>query len=258
MANVPRARPAGHPSAGRWLALAALATVLPLLAALTEPVLDPLRGLAAPSGEQAWAAGLAGLLVGLAVAFRRGNDRQVLRRGAVVGGLLAIAAAGTILSFGMLAGAAAALEGCGRLPQPVAGAVSARARVDGHQVDAVDSIETDGQALVALLGRLRAAPFADHGVEHVGGVAARRCSVLIDGSDALAALPPLAGLGGDAERRLTDLSIWRGELEWWTASSGELVLARVVVGGHPADAWPSRGLRGQISAELRSLHWMAR
>ena len=245
MANVPRARPAGHPSAGRWLALAALATVLPLLAALTEPVLDPLRGLAAPSGEQAWAAGLAGLLVGLAVAFRRGNDRQVLRRGAVVGGLLAIAAAGTILSFGMLAGAAAALEGCGRLPQPVAGAVSARARVDG-------------QALVALLGRLRAAPFADHGVEHVGGVAARRCSVLIDGSDALAALPPLAGLGGDAERRLTDLSIWRGELEWWTASSGELVLARVVVGGHPADAWPSRGLRGQISAELRSLHWMAR
>ena len=38
----------------------------------------------------------------------------------------------------------------------------------------------------------------------------------------------------------------------------QLVLARTTIGGHPADAWAERGLRGRIEAEMRPQHWMAR
>jgi hypothetical protein len=242
----------------RWLALAALALALPLAWLIGEAVADPLRELRSFAAGAIWAGTLSAVAGGLAVGLATRRGRAGLRRGLVLGSGLAIVVGGSALAFGALADPLPSIGSCAELPAGVAGSVRAEATIDGDLVALFSAEEVDGGPIVQSLARLEAAHFEDHGIEVVGSIAARRCSVLVDGDLALAALPALSALGGESGRPLTALPVWRGELSWWKSADRQVVLARLLVGGHPADAWPSRGLRGQITAEFRPLHWMAR
>jgi hypothetical protein len=105
-----------------------------------------------------------------------------------------------------------------------------------------------------LAGALRApgtAPIEDLGIDLLGGIAARHCRTAVDGPRAIGAFLPLAWLLG--RQPLDDgpaLEIWRGQLDWWTVGEGHVARADVVIGGHPADAWASSGLRGTLRAHM--------
>jgi hypothetical protein len=247
----------------RWLALATLALatlalVLPLAWLLVEPLVDPLRELRFLSGGAIWAGVMAALGGGVALGMATRRGRAGLRRGLLLAGGLAVLVGGGALAYGALGEPAPGIGGCAELPEAATGAVRGKATIDGQLVASISADEIDGEPIVRSLARLDGAHFEDHGIETVNAMAARRCSVLVDGSVALAALPSLSALGGESDRPLAALPIWRGELSWWKSADRQVVLARVTVGGHPADAWQSRGLRGEISAEFRPLHWMAR
>jgi hypothetical protein len=82
-------------------------------------------------------------------------------------------------------------------------------------------------------------------------VAARRCRMAVDGTAAAQAFPPLSWLVGDDPAAAgARLDIWRGELDWWTGPAARLQRASIAIGGHPADAWDLRGMRGLLRAEM--------
>jgi hypothetical protein len=245
-----------RPAAG-WLAFTALVLAVPLVWAVAEPLADPLRGPGVLAADAIWAGVLAALTGGLALGLGARGGRQGVHRGAIAGGGMAAVVIGAALAYGAAAGTVPAISGCAELPLPAAGVVDGRATVDGETVAIVEAAEADGEALVTLIAGLESGYFEDHGVEFVGAVPARRCSVLVDGTAALAALPQLRELGEDG-RRLVELPVWRGELSWWKSADRQVALARALIGGHPADAWAERGLRGLIQGEMRPQHWMAR
>lgn len=118
--------------------------------------------------------------------------------------------------------------------------------------------------LAAVLRQLAGPATEDLGVERVAGDPARHCRILISGPQAFAAFPALHVLlpggardaGGVAGAMTAPadagepLPAWRGELDWWLAPDGTLVRAEARVGGHPADAWGDRGLRGRLRLAL--------
>ncbi|CAN5630110.1 hypothetical protein BH23CHL7_BH23CHL7_14870 [soil metagenome] len=242
----------------RWLALATLALALPLGWLLVEPLVDPLREVRFLSGGAIWAGVLAALCGGVALGMASRRGRAGLRRGLLLAGGMAVLVGGCALAYGAIGEPAPGISDCAELPAAPAGRVRGEATIDGQLVASISAEEVDGQPIVQSLVRLDGAHFEDHGIETVNGVAARRCSVLIDGNLALAALPALSMMSGEFDRPLSELPVWRGELNWWKSADRQVVLARVTVGGHPADAWQSRGLRGEVSAEFQPLHWMAR
>ncbi len=75
----------------------------------------------------------------------------------------------------------------------------------------------DVQALDAALTAGYRATAEDHGVEVIEGARARRCRVAIDGATFQEAFPQIAWLVGDA-----DLHRWRGQLDYWIFTDGEL------------------------------------
>lgn len=241
--------PAADRRAGRWLGLASIAVGLPLAIALLQIAADPARQLLAPSGAMVWAAMLVVLLATVAVWQLARPGRRSLARGSILGLVLAAATGGGALAYGALAGPPA-IAGCSASPtvNDVAQMVG-RATVDGEVIGRLDGVALEAAAVTGTIVGLADVPIEDHGIERMRAVDARRCTVLVDGDTALAAMPPLRQLLA-ADRAAAGLPIWRGELEWWKSAQAELVGARLVVGGHPADAWPSRGLRGQLSGEL--------
>ncbi|HSH22045.1 MAG TPA: hypothetical protein VK992_05505, partial [Candidatus Caenarcaniphilales bacterium] len=111
----------------------------------------------------------------------------------------------------------------------------------------------DGR-VAELIDTLAGPGVEDRGVETVAAQPARRCRRLISGAQALDGFEPLRWLiGQDPLTSAPALEIWRGELDWWTNSRGELVAARAHVGGLPSDAWPARALRGLLRVELHVL-----
>ena len=76
----------------------------------------------------------------------------------------------------------------------------------------------------------------DLGLDRIQGARARHCRTFIDGSTALDTFLPLRWLlANSSEPREDALSSWRGELDWWVFSDGELGLAAVEVSGARID-----------------------
>jgi hypothetical protein len=96
----------------------------------------------------------------------------------------------------------------------------------------------------------------DLGLEHVEGAAARHCRTYIDGTTALDTFLPLRWLLFDGDGRPEGaISRWRGELDWWVFTDGELGLAAVEVSGPLAETpLDDEGVRVVLEAELSATH----
>jgi hypothetical protein len=239
------------PALGRWFALGAATLFVATLLPIAELAADAQRTLRAPSPGVVWGLALSAFLTGMAGATLGRAGQRSIGRGVAMGALLGGVVIAGYAGYAALGPPVAALPGCRATPAAAAGVLDARGSVDGRPLGNLVEVPIDGASLAAAIAGLGGVPLEDHGIERLAGTDARRCSALVDGSTALAALPPLAALSGDTDRPLHTLPVWRGELEWWLAADGKLVAARVRIGGHPADAWGGRGLRGQIWADFR-------
>ena len=102
----------------------------------------------------------------------------------------------------------------------------------------------DAQVLAAALAGGVRATAEDHGLEFVEGARGRHCRVAIDGPTFLAAFPQTHWLtSGDTLRR------WRGELDYWVFSDGELGQAAGSISG-PVSALGLGGIQGTIETLL--------
>ena len=71
---------------------------------------------------------------------------------------------------------------------------------------------------------------------------------------ALAASLPLRWLaGGGLLKPAHRLAEWRGYLDWWVFTDGQLGQATILINGYPGDAWPRSGLQGSLEARLTAL-----
>ncbi len=112
----------------------------------------------------------------------------------------------------------------------------------------------DGALLAAALAPPQRAAAEDLGLEQVGGAPARHCRTLTTGPLALASVPELAWLAGTATPGpAPTLDEWRGQLDWWVFSDGQLGVARVRVSGVPPRGWPGGGVQGTLEASLTAL-----
>jgi hypothetical protein len=117
-----------------------------------------------------------------------------------------------------------------------------------------DGLTLDGAVGAMLSGPPGSLVVEDLGLEVVEGARARHCRTFVDGPTALATFLPLRWLVSEqvADPRRT-LAAWRGELDWWVFTDGQLGRASVEVSGNRSDAWPtSEGLRGSLSAVLEA------
>ena len=102
----------------------------------------------------------------------------------------------------------------------------------------------DAQVLAAALAGGVRSTAEDHGLEFVEGARSRHCRVAIDGPTFLAAYPQTHWLtGGDTLRR------WRGEVDYWVFTDGELGQAAGSISG-PASALGVGGIQGTIETLL--------
>ncbi len=101
--------------------------------------------------------------------------------------------------------------------------------------------EIDSQALRSALSAGTRAAAELHGVDVIEGARARHCRIAIDGPAFRQAFPVIDWLVGDA-----DMSIWRGELDYWIFLDGQLGLASGSVNG---DAGAIR--EGALQATIR-------
>lgn len=99
----------------------------------------------------------------------------------------------------------------------------------------------DTQALRSALSAGTRAAAELHGVDVIEGARARHCRIAIDGPAFRAAFPVIDWLVGDA-----DMTIWRGELDYWIFLDGQLGLASGSVNG---DAGAIR--EGALQATIR-------
>lgn len=239
------------------LALAVVAVAVPLASELLDILGAGSRRPVTLAGGVLWALALVGLVVGLLVALLAWPGRAA-RRGVVLGAGLAVMVVGSALAWQVASAPPATVPTCLERPT-VAGlaAVSADTYVDGQQRDGIRGrfIGPAGGGLARLFDDLPRGAAEDLGVEQitVGDISrlARHCRALVSGSQVTAAVPEVTGdrLTG-APLVPAELPIWRGDFDWWVSAEGELVRARFNVGGHPADAWPVAGLRGQLLVEL--------
>ncbi len=114
-------------------------------------------------------------------------------------------------------------------------------RVDPEVAD--DGLVDVTVAATALDPGIRATA-ENHGVEFVEGARGRHCRVAVDGPTFLAAFPQARWLVGDDTLRR-----WRGELDYWVFTDGELGRVTGSVNG-PADSLQVGGIQGTIRVEL--------
>jgi len=101
--------------------------------------------------------------------------------------------------------------------------------------------DMDRQLLLEALTPAQRSVVEDAGLAYVEGARARHCRVALDGSTLRRALPQVTLLVGD-----TDLSRWRGELDFWIFADGELGQADGFANG------PGLGLASSaLTAEVR-------
>ena len=99
----------------------------------------------------------------------------------------------------------------------------------------------DTQALRSALSAGTRAAAELHGVDVIEGARARHCRIAIDGPTFRQAFPVVDWLVGDA-----NMSIWRGELDYWIFLDGQLGL---VIGSVNGDAGAIR--QGALQATIR-------
>ncbi len=117
-----------------------------------------------------------------------------------------------------------------------------------------DGLTLDGPVVAVLTATDPAIVAEDLGVELVEGARARHCRTAVDGPTALDAFLPLRWLAGGQLLTVTHpLSEWRGTLDWWMFTDGQLGQAAIMISGYPGEAWPTSGIQGSMSAKLTAL-----
>jgi hypothetical protein len=109
---------------------------------------------------------------------------------------------------------------------------------------AIDSQLVDATATTEALATGNRATAEDHGLEFVEGARARHCRVAIDGLTFLASFPQVVWLVGDA-----DLTTWRGEINYWVFSDGEIGQVTGSVNGNAQSILP-HGLLATVEVKL--------
>lgn len=96
----------------------------------------------------------------------------------------------------------------------------------------------------------------DLGLDIVEGARARHCRTFINGPTALSAFLPLRWLLDDEDIGAGErLRGWRGELDWWVFSDGQLGRAAVEISGLRAETgWRSDGVRAVLEAQLEAVN----
>lgn len=107
-----------------------------------------------------------------------------------------------------------------------------------------DDALVDVQALTTALSPGIRTTAENHGVEFVEGARARHCRTAVDGPTFLLAVPQARWLVGDDTLRR-----WRGQLDYWVFTDGELGRVSGSVSG-PADSLQADGIQGTIRIEL--------
>jgi hypothetical protein len=76
----------------------------------------------------------------------------------------------------------------------------------------------------------------------------------VNGPTALDTFLPLRWLAGGQLLTVTHpLEEWRGTLDWWVFTDGQLGQAAVDIHGYPGEAWPTSGIAGSLSARLTAV-----
>ncbi len=109
---------------------------------------------------------------------------------------------------------------------------------------AADDALVDARIAATALSPENRETAEDRGLEFVEGARARHCRVAVDGPTFVAAFPEVRWVvGGDTLRR------WRGQLDYWVFSDGELGRVSGSASG-PATAVGEPGIQGTIRAEM--------
>lgn len=119
---------------------------------------------------------------------------------------------------------------------------------DGLGLAGAAGLTMDGPLHAVVSGPRGSIVPEDLGLAFVEGAQARHCRTFVDGPMALATFLPLRWLVGDADP--DGLDDWRGELDWWVFSDGELGRASIEVSGSRAEVWAQAGVRGTLEADL--------
>lgn len=102
----------------------------------------------------------------------------------------------------------------------------------------------DNRVLAAALTRDLRTAAENRGLEFIEGARARHCRIEIDGPTFVAAFPQVSWfVGGDVLER------WRGQLDYWIFSDGEVGQVQATVSGEAAPLGRD-GIVGTISADL--------
>jgi hypothetical protein len=126
--------------------------------------------------------------------------------------------------------------------------------VDPFGMEGSDGLTVDGPVVALLTGSDPGIVPEDLGVGLLGGARARHCRTAVNGPTALDTFLPLRWLAGGQLLTVTHpLEEWRGTLDWWVFTDGQLGQARVEIHGYPGEAWPTSGIAGTLSARLTAL-----
>ncbi len=107
-----------------------------------------------------------------------------------------------------------------------------------------DDALVDVQVLATALADGVRTTAENRGVEFVEGARGRHCRVAVDGPTFVAAFPQVRWLVGDDTLRR-----WRGQLDYWVFTDGELGRVSGSVNG-PADTFGVAGIQGTLHVEL--------
>jgi hypothetical protein len=130
----------------------------------------------------------------------------------------------------------------------------ARVAVDPFGMVGTDGGTLDGPIVALLTASDPAVVPEDLGVGLVSGARARHCRTAVNGPTALDTFLPLRWLAGGQLLTVTHpLEEWRGTLDWWVFTDGQLGQASVDIHGYPGEAWPTSGIAGTLSARLTAL-----
>lgn len=109
---------------------------------------------------------------------------------------------------------------------------------------AADDALVDTRIAATALSQSNRDTAEDRGLEFVEGARARHCRVAVDGPTFVAAFPETRWVVGD-----DTLHRWRGQLDYWVFSDGELGRVAGSANG-PATAVGEPGIQGTIRAEM--------
>jgi hypothetical protein len=125
---------------------------------------------------------------------------------------------------------------------------------DPFGLDGTARLTLDGPVVSFLTASDPGVVPEDLGVGLVSGARARHCRTAVNGPTALDTFLPLRWLAGGQLLTVTHpLDEWRGTLDWWVFTDGQLGQASVDIHGYPGEAWPTSGIAGTLSARLTAL-----